>query len=130
MPVIKYAHLCEYARAEAGGTVSIIGIFDTIHVPACPARFPIMHLIANLMGQKGEDFQFSSRIAAPDGKVIQLVQPVRIRFEQDNARVSQINGYMGTIFPVFGEYTVEILIDDMVVHTIPFQVIQRHPRQV
>ncbi len=129
MPVIKYAHICEYARAEASGTVSIIGIFDAIHVPACPARFPILHVITNLVGRQGEDFQFYSRIAAPDGKVIQVVQPVRIRFEQDNARVSQINGYMGVIFPLFGEYTVEILIDEIVVHTIPFQVVQRHLRQ-
>ena len=128
MPVIKYAHVCEYARAEASGTVSIIGIFDTIQVPACPARFPLLHVIANLAGQKGEDFQFSSRIAGPDGKIIQLVQPMRIRFEQDNARVSQINGYMGTVFPDFGEYTVEILIDGMVVHTIPFQIVQRPGR--
>jgi hypothetical protein len=129
MPVIKYAHLCEYARAEASGTVSIIGIFDAIHVPAVPARFPLLHLITNLSGQNGEDFQFSSRLAGPDGKVIQLVQPVHIRFELDNARVSQINGYMGTVFPVYGEYTAEILIDGTVVHTIPFQVLPRHSRQ-
>lgn len=125
MPIIKYAHICEYARVDGGGTVTIIGIFDAIHVPSCPLRFPLLHVITNLFGQKGEEFTFSTRIAAPDGSIIQTVQPVRIRLEQDNSRLSQINGYLGTLFPVFGEYTVEILVDETVVHSIPFQVIQR-----
>ena len=128
MPIFKYAHICEYARAESSGTVSIIGIFDTIQVAACPARFPLMHVIVSLSGQKGEDFQFSSRVAGPDGKVLQQVQPVHIRIENDNARTSQINGYMGMVFPSPGEYMVEIMIDDTVVHTIPFQVVQRQQR--
>ena len=125
MPIIKYAHICEYARVDAGGTVTIIGIFDAIHVPSCPVRFPLLHVITNLYGQKGEEFTFSTRIAAPDGNIVQVVQPVRIRFEQDNSRVSQINGYLGSVFPEFGEYTVEILINDMVVNSIPFQILQR-----
>jgi len=128
MPVIKYVHICEYARAEANGTVSVIGIFDTIHIAVCPARFPILHVIVNMAGQAGEEFQYSSRIAAPDGKIVQQVQPVQIRFEQDNARTSQINGYMGSVFPVFGEYMVEILINDLVVQTIPFHIKQRQQR--
>jgi hypothetical protein len=124
MPQIKYAHICEFARIDAGGTVTIVGIFDAIHVPAVPVRFPLMHVITYLCGQQGEDFTFSTRIAAPDGALVQVVQPVRIRFEQDNARISQINGYLGSVFPVFGEYTVEILIDEMVVYSLPFQIIQ------
>jgi hypothetical protein len=129
MPQIKYAHICEFARVDAGGTVTIVGIFDAIHVPSVPVRFPLMHVITNLFGQKGEEFIFSTRIAAPDGTIVQVVQPVRIRFEQDNSRVSQINGYLGSVFPVFGEYTVEILIDDMVVYSLPFQLIQRSQTQ-
>ena len=129
MPLIKYAHICEYARVDAGGTVTIIGIFDAIHVQACPVRFPLMHVITNLLGQKGEEFTFSTRIAAPDGNLVQVVQPVRIRFEQDNSRISQINGYLGSVFPVFGEYTVEILIDEMVVYSLPFQILQRSQSQ-
>jgi hypothetical protein len=125
MPEIKYAHICEYARAESSGTVSIIGIFDTIHVQACPARFPLMHVITSMAGRQGEQFQFLTRIAGPDGKVIQAVNPVGIRVDQDSMGVNQINGYMGTVFPVPGEYTVEIMIDDTVVHTIPFRVVQR-----
>lgn len=127
MPVIRYAHICEYACADATGTVSIIGIFDAINVASVPARFPLLHVVANLSGQKGEEFHFSTRISAPDGKVLQAVSPVNIRFEQDNARTSQISGYMGLVFPAFGEYTAEILIDEMVVHTIPFLVVQRKP---
>ncbi len=125
MPIIKYAHICEYARVDAGGTVSIIGIFDAIHVPACPIRFPVLHVITNLYGQSAEEFIFSTRISAPDGKIIQSVQPVRIRFEQENTRISQINGYIGSVFPVFGEYTVEILINETVVYSIPFQIVPR-----
>jgi hypothetical protein len=125
MPLIRYAHVCEYARVDPGGSVTIVGIFDAIHVSACPVRFPVLHVITNLSGQKGEDFSFATRIAAPDGKIIQAVQPVRIRLEQEQARTSQINGYIGSVFPVFGEYMVEILVDEMVVYSIPFQVVAR-----
>lgn len=125
MPQIRYAHICEYARMDSGGAVTIVAIFDAIHVPACPARFPLLHVITNLTGSRGEDFTFSTRIAGPDGQLIQVVQPVRVRFEQDQARISQINGYLGPLFPAFGEYSVEILIDEMVVHTLTFHVVQR-----
>jgi hypothetical protein len=125
MPVIKYAHICEYARAESSGTVSIIGIFDTINVQACPARFPLLHVITSMAGEQGEHFQFTTRLAGPDGKVIQSVHPVGIRVDQEGVGVNQINGYMGTVFPQPGVYTVEIVIDDTVVHTIPFRVVQR-----
>jgi hypothetical protein len=128
MPVIKYAHICEYARAEASGTVSIIGIFDTIHVSNFPARFPLLHVIASMAGQQGEQFHFSTRIAGPDGSVVQAVPPVTIHVEQEHMGVNQINGYMGTVFPAPGEYTVEFIVDEMVVHTIPFRIIQRGPK--
>ncbi len=125
MPSIQYAHICEYARVEASGTVSIIGIFDAIHVSALPANFPILHVITNLSGQRGEKFQFLTRIASPEGKVIQSAPPVDVMIHQDDGRVNQINGYVGTGFPVLGVYSVEIVINGVVVHTIPFQVVQR-----
>jgi hypothetical protein len=125
MPLIKYAHICEFARVDAGGTVTIVGIFDAIHAISVPVQFPLMHVITNLFGNKGEEFTFSTRIAAPDGSFVRVVQPVRIRFEQDNSRMSQINGYLGSVFPVFGEYSVEIVLDDIVIHSLPFLVVQR-----
>lgn len=124
MPIIRYAHVCEYARVDAGGAVTVVGIFEAIHVPVCPARFPVLHVITSLSGQKGEEFTFSTRISNVDGIVLQKVQPVRIHIEQDQATIHQINGYVGSLFPAFGEYTVEILIDDVVVYTIPFHVLQ------
>lgn len=125
MPSIRYAHLCEYARIDSSGTVSIIGIFDTIHVPQVPAGFPLLHVITNIGGQKEEAFQFATRIAGPDGAILQAVQPVDIHIHAEGAYSTQINGYMGTVFPAFGEYTVEIQVNGMVVHSIPFKVLQR-----
>jgi hypothetical protein len=125
MPSINYAHICEYARMDQSGTVSIIGIFDTIHVQALPANFPFLHVITNLTGNKGEKFSFLSRIALPDGKVLQSAPPVEIAFHQDEANANQINGYLGITFPSFGLYSVELLINGTVVHTIPFRVVQR-----
>lgn len=125
MPSIRYAHLCEYARVDSNGTVSIIGIFDTIHMQQVPAGFPLLHVITNIGGQQAETFQFATRIAGPDGNILQAVQPVEIRVLNEGAYSTQINGYMGTVFPAFGEYTVEVLVNGMVVHTIPFIVLQR-----
>ncbi len=122
MPTIKYAHICEYARIDPGGVVSIIGIFDTIYVPNVPANFPFMHVITSLSGQRGEKFQFLTRLSAPDGTVLQSAPAVDIAINQDDATTSQINGYVGLAFPVLGVYSFEFLINQMVVHTIPFRV--------
>lgn len=127
MPTIRYAHICEYARADPSGTVSIIGIFDTIYAQRLPTHFPFLHVIASLGGQRGETFQFSTRIAGPEGSVVQSVHPVMVRLENENATVNQINGYIGLVFPDHGEYTAEILFDGVVVHSIPFKVIYRTP---
>jgi hypothetical protein len=128
MPSIRYAHVCEYARIDQSGTVSIIGIFDTIHVAGVPVNFPFLHVITSLGGQQGEQFQFFTRISAPDGKVLQSAPQVEIAIHQEDSSANQINGYLGMIFPVFGVYSVEFLIDEMTVHTIPFRVMQRPHR--
>ena len=128
MPSIQYAHICEYARADQTGTVSIIGIFDTIHVKSVPANFPFIHVITSLSGQMGEQFQFQTRIAAPDGSLLQSAPLASITVHQDDARVNQINGYIGLVFPMLGVYSVELVINEMVVHTIPFRVAQRQSR--
>ncbi len=126
MPTIRYAHICEYARIDQGGVVSIIGIFDTVYVPSVPANFPFMHVITSLSGQRGEKFQFLTRLAAPDGTVLQSAPAVDIAINQDDASTSQINGYVGLVFPVLGVYSFEFLIDQVVVHTIPFRVVQKN----
>ena len=125
MPVIQFSHICEYARVDPGGSVSIIGIFDTVHVPDIPANFPFIHVITGLSGQRGEKFQFTTRLSAPDGQILQSAPPVDVAFHQDDASVKQINGYIGLVFPAFGVYSFEILINNTVVHTIPFTVIKK-----
>ncbi len=125
MPTIKYAHICEYARIDQGGTVSIIGIFDTVNVPGVPANFPFLHVITSLSGQNGESFQFLTRLADPNGNVLQASPPVDIAIRQDDASVNRINGYVGLSFPMLGVYSIELVINSTVVHTIPFRVVQR-----
>jgi hypothetical protein len=128
MPSIRYAHICEYARVDPSGTVSIIGIFDTIQVVGVPANFPFFHVITSLGGQRGDRFEFFTRIAAADGQVLQSAPPVDVHIHQEDAGVNQINGYLGLVFPAVGLYTVEFLINGTVVHAIPFRVVQRQSR--
>ena len=130
MASIQYAHICEYARIEHSGTSSIIGIFDTIHVPGFPASFPFLHVITNLSGARGEKITFATRLAAPDGTVLQSSPSVEIVFHQDDARANQINGYLGVVFKNPGTYSVELIIDGIVVHTIPFRILERQQRVV
>jgi hypothetical protein len=128
MPVINYAHVCEYARIDGSGSISIIGIFDTIHVPGVPANFPFIHVITSLSGRRGEKFQFFTRLSGPDGTILQSAPISEAVIHQEGANLNQINGYLGVQLPVLGIYTVEFLIDHTVVHTIPFNVVaKQHP---
>ena len=128
MASIQYAHICEYARIDPSGTSSIIGIFDTIHVAGFPVSFPFLHVLTNLSGARGEKITFATRLAAPDGTVVQSSPPVEILFHHDEARSNQINGYLGVVFKTSGTYSVELIIDGIVVHTIPFRILERQQR--
>lgn len=128
MPSIKYAHVCEYARIDSNGTVSIIGIFDTINAPAVPVNFPFLHVVTSLTGQRGESFQFQTRLSAPDGTVLQMAPAVDIVFHQPESSTNQINGYLGVVFPEYGVYSMEFVVDGISVHTIPFRVLPRGHR--
>lgn len=122
MPSIKYAHVCEYARIDANGSVSIIGIFDTIHAPAVPVNFPFLHVVTSMSGQQGETFKFQTRLSAPDGRVLQAAPAVAITFHHPDSGTNQINGYLGVVFPAYGLYSIEFVIDGIAVHTLPINV--------
>jgi hypothetical protein len=129
MPVIQFAHICEYARIDPSGSLSIIGIFDTIQIPGLPANFPFIHVVSSLAGQRGEKFHFATRLCSPDGAVMQAAPVSDVAINQDEGSVKQINGYLGLQFPKAGVYTFEFLIDQTVVHTIPFRVMVKTPGQ-
>lgn len=128
MPSIQYAHLCEYARIDQSGTVSIIGIFNTIHVSGLPANFPFLHVITSLSGQTGERFHFLTRLALPDGSILHASLPAEIVIQREDIHANHINGYLGVVFPVFGMYSVEFVVDETVVHSIPFHVVPQQSR--
>ncbi|HEY9077005.1 MAG TPA: hypothetical protein VIO61_10760 [Anaerolineaceae bacterium] len=125
MPVLKYAHLCEYARVDSAGTISVIAIFDHINLPAIPGTMPFFHVITVWLCHSGDRFDFQTRIADPEGKIIASVPTNHIEVQgsvSGSLSIPQVNGYLGTHFQMAGDYSVEILVNEIVVHTIPFTV--------
>ena len=130
MPFLKYAHLCEYARLDGHGNLSLIAIFENLVFPSVPVIWPVISIAAAWNVEPGEQFSYATRLAAPDGTIISAGQPVMVNVSPNQpgaASIPQISGFLGVTLPVFGEYHAELLVNSVVVHSLPFNVLKSSP---
>jgi hypothetical protein len=62
---VAWAFLCDYAIVDAGGKVSIIGIFDRLFTQNFPAVHPILYLVAAWTGPPGGVLAVELRVWSP-----------------------------------------------------------------
>ena len=131
MPVREWSHMCDYATIDMKGHVSVIGIFELVFAPSLPAVHPLMYVVSRWSGEPGEQFTYAVRIIfGSDGSNVLMATkgfPVTIKqaVHAGSAEIRQattITPIAGLRFPFHGRYTIDILTDDIVVHTIPFWV--------
>jgi hypothetical protein len=130
MPELDYAFLCDYVRAEGGIAHVVAAGIDTVYVPDVPAGINLGMLmrITFTRNECGRPHRVEVIIRDVDGVHIARVTGTATP-EWDpnlpaNWRVGTFVPFnVGLPIPHYGEYSIEILLNDSHVKTINFRVL-------
>ena len=127
MPSRVWSHLCDYATIDASGKPTIIGDFDRINARSLPIQFPLFFVISKWAGYGGEYFTHRVRVMAPSGQQVAVTEEVGVTIRaigEDDGNHVNIDSFMMIQLLEFGEYAIEILLDDNLVHILRLTVDQ------
>ena len=126
---LDFAVLADAATVDSSGKLNILGIFDRIAVAEFPARHDHMCLVVRFSAgsapQDGGDHEVEILVLDPAGDELARMSgsielgPV---FGREQVKIPQVVHMDGFVFPVPGEYTVEVNVDGEVVRSLPLHV--------
>src|SRR6185369_11668578 len=119
MPSRVWSHLCDYATVDSSGKPSIIGEFDHIFAQNLPSQHPLFFVISKWNGNNHEMFSHEVKLTSPSGREIARSARSHIIIAgTDNGDGNQItlDSFMMILIDEFGEYAIEIMIDENPVH--------------
>lgn len=122
-PSLNFTLICDDARQEVGGKISLMGIFENVYATKFPAihpRFAIMNEWSDGIGE----FDTFLRILSPDRKTILQEARARLRLTDARYRHRDISIHLNIEFKEPGTYWIENYLDGMLVNSVPLQVIQ------
>lgn len=131
---VTFAHLCDYALISNDGKLSLIGITDTLFVPALPFNYPSFAIAFQIELNHAEinrEFPMRLDIMGPDGEVL-------LRMEAKgavqgtprvgtNTRFGQVVTAQGVQFKTEGPHSVNIWLDGRPEQPIEFAVSVHKP---
>src|SRR5439155_10353335 len=109
--------LCDAATIDAGGKLNILGAFDRLNAKEAPVMHPQCALAIKLRFERVEEGQRRIRIAFVDSdgtSVLTLDATTQVRFvtEDSTATASLALGIQQLKLPRFGEYAIDLAVDD------------------
>ena len=114
---VEVFSLCDFASADAGGKLNVIGIFDTIYAPNVPVTHGFCALALRVRfdhveeGNKKLKLSFIDSDGKPVMQSIETVLPVRMAANGSSASAQLVSIMSQISFPNFGEYAIELAID-------------------
>lgn len=75
---LRYAHLADYAAADAGGKLTVVGIFDLVYdrLRERPIPFPPCYLVATLAASVAEGSVHQLRVRFADADERDVIEPL------------------------------------------------------
>lgn len=124
IPDLQSCLLCDDVRQEMNGKFILIGLFDTIALPAFPAHYPRLCMVTRWCSGEGE-FRQRSRILLPDQvKTVVEGKPIPFRLPTPEATATNVEIFMHTPIAAPGVYWVEVLLGDDLKLRFPLRVVQ------
>jgi hypothetical protein len=117
--------LCDFASADAGGKLNVIGSFDHIWAMQVPVVWPLCALAAKMRFQMVEQGTKKIRISFidADGTSVMptLEAPIVVQFQpgESTATVPFVMIMQQIKLPHFGEYSIDLAIDGTQQASIP-----------
>jgi Family of unknown function (DUF6941) len=110
--------LCDAATVDASGKLNILGSFDRLNAREAPVTHPQCSLAMKLRFERVEEGQKRIRIAFIDSDGAAVITPleatanVGFRDEDSTSTVSLALNIHQLRLPKFGEYSIDLAIDD------------------
>jgi hypothetical protein len=117
--------LCDAATVDAGGKLNILGSFDRLHAKETPVMHPQCALAIKLRFERVEEGQKRIRITFIDSDGIAVmptldaITQVRFQTEDSTATTSLALVIQQLKLPRFGEYAIDLAVDDRHEASIP-----------
>jgi hypothetical protein len=123
LPDLQAAILCEDVRAEISGQQTLVGVLGAIPTPTLPIGFFKLCLWTRWCGGSGD---FIQKCLIYDPEEDQAIAQAEVPFSLSdlNAHATNVHFFGGVQFQKYGNYHVEILVDDELRLRIPLPVIK------
>ena len=126
---VDLAVLADYATMTQDKKLVIVGVFDTILVPALPASHRSLHLALRVCYGPADSgkHNLKVRLVDPDGR--EVLPTVQADFSADVPSDAEGDGALQIVlelgnvqFPATGPHAVDILLDDRYEDTVPLHI--------
>lgn len=127
---LNFLHVCDYASIGDGGKLNILGTFENIFSGNTPVTHPQLYIVSNVSIKKSGNYkQFVKIIRDRDNQ--EIIRPLEFALsinqlpptgEAKFGVIGQINNIK---FEEFGEYSVQVFIDEEKVGETKINLIQR-----
>lgn len=122
-PTLNFTIICDDVRQEAGGKISLMGLFENIYATKFPAVHPRIAIV-NEWGEGKGEFELQLRILSSDRKTVLRETVSRLKLNDLNFRHRDVSIHLNIDFKTPGTYWIENLLDGELVHSMPLKVIQ------
>ena len=120
--------LCDAATTDAAGKLNILGSFDRLNAREAPVTHPQCALALKLRFERLEEGQKRIRIAFVDSDgasvmpTLDTTTQVQFRPDDSSATASLVLVIQQLKLPTFGEYSIDLAVDDRHESSIPLLV--------
>jgi hypothetical protein len=132
VPVLDYALVCDYVRAEGGVAHVIAAGIDTVHAQDVPhgQNIGLLMRVSFTRNECGRQHRLEVIFQDEDGErlaqITGIIEPEWPADNPPNWRAGALAGLnIGVPLPRFGLYAFEVLVNDSHMKTIPLRVVQR-----
>lgn len=114
---VEILSLCDFASADAGGKLNIIGVYNTLWAREAPATHGLCALVARLRFEKIEEGLKKIKISFvdADGNPIMPVMETQVPVQAnpwESSAIAQVVSVMSQLrLPSFGEYSIDLAVD-------------------
>nr|UXE44322.1 hypothetical protein Hi04_10k_c2089_00010 [uncultured bacterium] len=129
---LKLAAIADSANASELGKLNILGIFREIFTSATPITYPFFHTAYIVEPSLDErDREHTMVLSVLDGDRRVVAGPVHGRFQTTSAPAGTnvicnlVIGWQGIVFPSYGDYVIELKINDIWMADLDLTVIPR-----
>ena len=121
-PSLNFTIICDDARQEMGGKISLMGLFENIYATSFPATHPRLAIMSEWSEGKGE-FEIKLQILSPDRKTVLRETVSKLSLNTVSVRHRDISLHLNIDFQSPGTYWIENFLDGERMNSIPLNVV-------